>query len=982
MYFHSTPPTFSEQLLAEAATLAPIMTEQEFGIVSRIAAILLLGFLIPTSTGNDFFFNARRNRNAAEQTQSAGSRSSEMERSDMDIFISMPLEERLEQASRFYSEGEFGEVNNCGNPARERAFRSVLEDGIGPLLAARPAHCTETDLVHILAMAISPQLQDAFINETVKLLLEKDSYAWTRTKQLVHSIHPRSFQVKYSHRLLLVKLIANKLVLPQSNVGSLVVDDALQDGALPHLRVALHSFAVGGESSSAAHEARKALVSIAVQTGDETTVGEEWDALLKIIVNDCTEECECGDLGTKTREKKQPFCEHSARGKLMEQFVLNYNESRHYADAAFTHKALNSLSTCIRQSLEKSPCLLACLLATARSLFYFILPSTANDGDENGIERTTDSFIHSAIQLLHHPVVSVSKAASSVLALAFAYNPNELTMTYVKGIEKSIQMALDPKRNFADDHQAGLQDVIITLSRLVPSFASDMLDLMVKLRQKEQLKTGACRMIASVATARPFAAQKHVDSILLLAKTCKDDACKSQLLATLLTLRRAHLFANDVRVDVRMSIAALVSDISDDWIRYKLACHALITGNDHFAMDSFESLLVSSSSEASFLWLSALSNLAKGENELASKGCHGILTGTPPLYTTVSYLQSLVAISSDNKFGFQVEYLRLRIDFLEQCMSLYSICREIRLSGTVPKATVRTGLHLCNGLKLFYALAGRYYSLYKRYGLFLCQQSRTALRTCFAVCRWIGNAGRKAFPETKTGKVDDTLVWPHGDELSPATLLLKKLDKVLLDSMDAGLDPQVRAAAMAETLDAILKTPYPFPRGFTTIQSIQPTKLYLSMGRNELDDDSKEEMNDLSETIDVYPGATSTIVARGEIPPATLQRTKLPFSQVLLWHTNRYIGFLNTDDEALSEGGTAIEDSQRDPTREEELSGALATPLLPSGRFLAQMQYQAPIEEGIYSVDIKLGCRDVRCGEWELPVERKSLTVRVSRSSA
>jgi hypothetical protein len=44
-----------DKLLAKAATLLPFMSIQEYGIVSRVAAILFVGFLIPTSTGNDFF---------------------------------------------------------------------------------------------------------------------------------------------------------------------------------------------------------------------------------------------------------------------------------------------------------------------------------------------------------------------------------------------------------------------------------------------------------------------------------------------------------------------------------------------------------------------------------------------------------------------------------------------------------------------------------------------------------------------------------------------------------------------------------------------------------------------------------------------------------------------------------------------------------------------------------------------------------------
>ena len=246
--------TRDPKLLSNASTLAPFMTFHEFGTVSQMAAILLFGFLVPTSTGNDFF------------TDVTG-----------DAFIDMDLQERLETCSRFYLQGEFGGV--CIDPTREEAFRSFLENGIGPLLAARPAHSTKTDLLHLVAMCISPQPQDTFIQETNKVLTEKDSSSWTRAQQLMNSIHSRSFHVNDSHRLKLVKMLARQLVLPKAARTSFA-DDPLMSGAVPHLRAALHSFAMS-RSAVDAHEARKALVNIAVRTGDETTVCEEWESLVQ-----------------------------------------------------------------------------------------------------------------------------------------------------------------------------------------------------------------------------------------------------------------------------------------------------------------------------------------------------------------------------------------------------------------------------------------------------------------------------------------------------------------------------------------------------------------------------------------------------------------------------------------------------------------------------------------------------------------------------
>ncbi len=937
-----------EKLLSHASTLAPFMTFHEFGTVSRIAAIFLLGFLIPTSTGNDFF------------TDVTG-----------DAFIGMPLEERLERCSRFYVQGEFGGV--CVDPTREEAFRSFLEKGVAPLLAARPAHSTKTDLLHLFAMAISSQPQDTFIQETTKVLKEKDSSNWIRAQQLMDSIHTRSFHVNDSHRLKLVKILSRQLVLPkQAANATSFADDPLMSGAVPHLRAALHSFAMT-RSAVDAHEARKALVNIAVRTGDKTTVWEEWESLVRLTSGSDTYcRCSCGIDGIKGTRS---FCSHAARGKLMEHFIQNYNGSRHYADGSFTTRAFKSLNNYIQQSLQESPCLLVSLLMTCRSVFYFLLPET--DGDESvTVKQSRDEIIRATIQLLRHPSVCVTKAASSLLALALSYNSSELSVAYVQGVEKCIEMALNPSFENAvnqatENRFDSFADIVTTLSRMSPTFGADMLEyLLGKLQKNTASSVAAYRMIVTIATARPFAAQKQVDSILLLTKATKDVDCKGQLAVTLMNLRQAHLFAKDDREDVQTCIGQIISEISDQWVKYKLACQALITGNVNIASDIFESILSLSSSGDSYLWISALSKICMVENEITTKGCHGILTATPSLYTAISYLESLTE-TVENDFGFQIEYLRLRIDFLEQCMSLHNICKEIRLSGTVPKTTVRTGLHLRNTIKLFYSLAGRYFSLYKRYGLFLSQQSLTALRTCHAICRWLGDACRKGFPEvTPKAEMDSDETWPHGDKLAPSSLLLKRLNKVVFDSLDASLDPQIRGAAMTETLDAILLTPYPFPRGLTTIKNMMPSNLMLSVDRSE-SDDSTNDTHDCD--LHVYPRTIFTVLASGKISLPTVEKANLPFFRILLWFNIRLI-----DAEAVTEG--RIEISGVETTEDSIGNNPVEISLLPCGRFVAPLQCQAPLVDGAYIVEATLGCRDVRGGEWELPVEPHTtpLLIRVS----
>jgi hypothetical protein len=990
----SNPRRSWDKLLEEAATLLPFMTIQEHGTVSRVAAIIFLGFLVPNSTGNEFFVPTEASHNS-ESHQST---------SPLDRFIDMPLEERLENFTWLYAAGEFGEMDCCMDTLRERSFRSLLTS-IGALLAGRPAHPTKTDILHLLAMAICPQSHENMIGTKIERTVPP------RTKRLMTCIHAHSFHVNYSHRLALVKMVAEELVMPEVEGRP---PSSEQDGAVLHLRAALHTFAIGAQSKIDSHWARCALVNIAVRY-DETTVKEEWDALINLVMSDYGE-CHCKEPRAVTPES---FCVHSARGRLLDKFLCQYNESRHYADAAFTGQALCRFNTFIQNQvavmIDQSPrnipnCLLVSLLAAARSLFYFILGENTSEQDEPARDRSQskeghacEMLLHSSIQLLHHPNVHVAKAASSLLALAFAYNPKEISVMHCQAVKKSIQMALDPcfENDDMDDtpHFRSMENVIIGLSRLSPAFAADMLEyLLGKLQNKSVLdkqynaRSAACfRLLAATLTARPFAALKHRESIVSLVKTTKDADCKSHLVVAILAFRQAHFFAKDCGKDTRVAIDQLISSISDPWIKYKVARHAMVTGNFSVAKGLFQSIISSTSSERSFLWMSTLAKVAGAEEELSSKGCRGILCTTPLLHSGVSYLMSLAAMSvkttaTSHSFGFQIECLQLRIDFLDMCASLRNLCREIRLSGTVPKRTVRTGLHLRNTLKLFYSLAARYRSLYRRYGLFLCQQSRTALRTCHAVCRWLGDAGRKAFPEALSTKLekDDSTIWPRGDQFHPLILLLRRLNAVVIDPLDCSLEPQLRSAAMAEVLDAVLMAPFPIPRGFTTVKTVPYSSIRLSVDASTVENDGSKSTEDTTndaqdeeDVVDVYPGMTCTIVVSGELDPSVIRMADVSFSRVLLWYALHYIAPLEDE-----EGRAAVHSSPSSL----RMGGTppSASPLLPRGKFLVPIQCEAPSEEGIYAVEVILGVRDIRCSEWEMPADGHSrpIMLRVSRSRA
>jgi hypothetical protein len=126
--------------------------------------------------GNDFL------------VQPAGSHTSESHQStrSLDQFIDMPLEERLENCTRFYSAGEFGEMDCCIDTLRKKAFHTFLAS-VAALLSGRPAYPMETDLLHLLTRAISPQ------PHKIGARIERD--VPPRTKRLRGCIHAHSFHV-------------------------------------------------------------------------------------------------------------------------------------------------------------------------------------------------------------------------------------------------------------------------------------------------------------------------------------------------------------------------------------------------------------------------------------------------------------------------------------------------------------------------------------------------------------------------------------------------------------------------------------------------------------------------------------------------------------------------------------------------------------------------------------------------------------------
>jgi integrator complex subunit 7 len=1056
--------------LAEAASLLPFMTEYEHGQVSRLAAILLLGFLLPHSTGNEFFLlqNQSSLMSSANTVQTPGSKTAKRDDHDtLSALINMPLEERLQMASQKYNPDGFGELDTIVHEPVDQAFYFFLDNAIRPFLNGRPAHTQQVDLLHILAMAIHPHPNEQAIRETVSELEEKEDTSntiWTATRLLMNNMVANSFQVHYQHRLALVKIVTDCLVLPEIRNHS--KGTPLLEGAIPHLRASLYAFGLAAMSPYDAHWAQCGLVSVSIQTGNPKTIKEEWGRLLNRMVDDrtdykcChpTDDCTASfsfmieNADNSHHEEKDSFCPHRARGHLLERFLTRYSQSRHYAEEEFLQHALGTLTEAIEWLLEcwtKSsydndddhqdggdekgektlvmddesdekdkkdkktktiqttndpPCVLASLLFAAKQLFYYLLPITNSDGkgeEESEESLRRDMLVSCGIQLIHHSDKDIAKEASHLLVLAFCYGPDAMITDYVGAVFESTKLALDEA--FRDSSETiaakpqltsiSIEGMISTFARKSESYADAMLSHLSSSTQQNKWNVddkknkkfiSVCRLIAVISTASPVAAMKHIDKLLVLLKSSDlKEEPRRHLAVAALACRMARFFSHQSSGFDTVIVAALTKT-SFGWDHYLLARHAMVTGNFGIAKILYQQVSHLPSSESSFLWLSVLEQVAAAEESLSINAAKGIPAATEQLRSAASFLHSLSSFSESPNvsFAFQTSFVNLRLDFLDLLVNIRQLTREMRVTCVGPKKNTRPSLHLRNCVNYFNVLATKYLKLYRQHGLFVDQQSRTSLRTFHALCQFVAGAAKSTFvdvlPEGSVNKVQKVSS-PKGDACHPLTILMQKLDSAVLNDMNSSVDAKIRAAAMLEIIDSILGAPCPFPRDFVLTKSIPCASMRLS---GDSDSEHIDAEYDVDDEIDVPPGSDVTFYASGSLPAALLRRSKIPFCSALLWHTITLCEAV-TEDETQSE--ETVDLKTESFTSFKKISAAPTSASISSnGAFFMKVECPTLAEEGLYNIETILGCRDIRGGEWELPLKESnhSILIRVGQSKS
>lgn len=1002
-----------------------------------------------------------------------------------DYIFHMTLEERLASIPHKYCSDNFGELDSIVEEHLDATLCSFFNRALEPFLSARPAHTQQVDLLHVIAMAIHPYPSEQPLRATITELEEKKSEIWSKTQRLMSSLVSHNFHVNYRHRAILVKLVADHLVLPTFNKEQQAAFDApLFEGALPHLRASLYAFGMAALNPYDSHWSQCGLVSIAVQTGMQTVLRDEWGRVLNRLMDDRTNYACHHANGTKPclsfmAEKEDSFCPHRARGRLLEVFLTRSCKARHFADTQFIKYALCSLTDAIefkvdcwtksgednddenietekeqsiatasvgkhitndtteterKEAIESDgteskeisplatnttnepPCVLSSLLIAATPLFYFLLP-LSQQGEDATEEQSEDSqhrdmLVSCGIQLLHHGNYDIAFGASKLLAVAFSYGPENIISDYAGAIFSSIKLAitnaLEQSSSNSNFHIDGL---VATICTATPALAEAFLQLLFSLNRSHTPRANLIdRLISVVATACPAAAKDKTSKIIqFLDNDTTTNQSKSQLLGGLLACRRAHFF-NRCNDEIDECVQKIISGDTMGWDLYLVARQALVSGNFGAAQAIYEELTLLTTSDHNFLWLSTLAKIAAAESCLLSEGAHGIPNSSIQLRSAASTILSLPGFLGPIKanFDFQLRILNLRLDFLDIICTVRQLASEMRLANVGPQKFTRPSLHLKSSVKILNVLGSKFLSLYRQMGLFICQQSRTAVRTMYALCRFASHATRSSFldeiPEASTGtsrkNASQMVAKLHGDVSHPLTVLMKRLDAQVLQDMSSTVEPKIRAAALLQVIDGVLKVPIPYPRSFLRTKPIQCATYRLFLD-TDVTDDQVDNEEDFDDVVEVSAGTFISFLASGSIPEDLVERADIPFYTILLWHTITFHPTLmknnNNADQEKPDGENNVSVTTSD-TRSNATSSVFTTKvgesnpppnvavsLSPKGRFFMQIECETILmDPGLYTIDTRLGCRDIRGGEWELPVEigpQHSIPIRVVSSS-
>ena len=765
---------------------------------------------------------------------------------------------------------------------------------------------------------------------------------------------------------------------------------------LAQLRESLFGFAsYVAQSDKEAAIAYEALVSTSLIENKDSIIQFELQRILQILVDTkssiiiqsislCVQEMILEYKGSESGDKTDLFCfalrlfadtlDAQIRSGKNAEIDMDSTTSSDTENVAKRQK----LSLDYLKSIR-----LTAIMNGARVLFSTCSSNTLRSAAEEDprVEAaiiSTKQLIKNATTLLQCSIggqLAIVQSASEFLSLSLSYETAYLTDTAnMKHIFAHVRKSLSTNKETKDsDIIDALKPVIITCARQSGTFAVSLLSFGIKNYTTQNYLSW--KLITYLSIGNPLVVSKRLPSFE------NDDANRDEEMSiykirTIISL--AHGVNGESQPDYLQHCRSLSESIDNSWILFKLVRVAFQTSNYSFALGLLEKRLVNGCSrQQSFMWLTALSKLAHGEEVLTAKGAKGVAESFELLSSCQSMLTSLAALEQNGSFNFQLEYIRLRLDTLNLITIARSLAVEVLMTeGTLSSKNNRSNLFRKNIARSVGLLVSRYEKMHRLFGFHRCHQTRSTLRTLKAMCQLISDSAslRKEKKNHKTSSSVSTPAQqsaPVHDQNQSMNTTLSKLRSEVSGQMKSSKqkdDAVSRASALLFVLDTILSHPAPFPSGFFQVKPITSAIVNISADPNTIQQkithDTTVDARTGAELIDVMPGLTAKVTLSGVIPDQFIQSASITFHEIVAWATVEYEGGLYEEEN----GGESryVESKQVNgyPTGDQPNG---STSLLPGGKFIMSIPFEELLQEGYYKVNIELGCIDVRGGKWIIP---------------
>jgi hypothetical protein len=438
----------------------------------------------------------------------------------------------------------------------------------------------------------------------------------------------------------------------------------------------------------------------------------------------------------------------------------------------------------------------------------------------------------------------------------------------------------------------------------------------------------------------------------------------------LLATRQASFFPSKEYVENQKAAITMMVGAGSLWDHYRLARHSMTSGCFDFSSLVLEQIRQKMQHDKSYVWLSLLQKTSAAEASLGRDGVLGIPTAVKALKaaeTCGSNLNYCDSSQWEDASSFHVNLISLRLDYLRLTTVLRHIAIETKLTGVPPKRSTRSFLHLLNLGRALKALSRRYNDLSRSYGAsFHLDQTSHGLTLLAIEASFMERVACTAFPEILASKQ------PKGKTDAPApfncrgnhpkAVVMRRMDKEVLQELGAASPFEVRIEALLQLLDVLLRVPISFPRDFFRPMKRECAAMNI-MAENATKLDGRT-------VVECSPSISFSLSIAGKIPACycLCGRNR----DVILWL------IFTADDTATKDDDSASDEAMQIELPDFATLSPVFTPLLPEGGFFVEIAVPPFSFEGFYLLEVKLGLLGSAGQEWSIPTSISSSQAKIT----